>query len=226
MLKKENLSDKLSTILGEKIIYNELKPGEIIYETQIAKEWGVSRSPVRDALRMLEQNRLVERIPKGNYRVTDFSPSSIQSSYEAIDIMFRYAFAKAAENADKHILKSLKEALDMIEKSIPNQDVKQYLAGTVNFGTVILKASKNPIVTKMALELMPTAQRIQWAALTYKPENLEKVVHYVSESYKNICNGNSESASKNFGRFALIHVTAASEYLLSQDQDPPPVQTR
>ena len=221
MLKKENLSDKLSTILGEKIIYNELKPGEIIYETQIAKEWGISRSPVRDALRMLEQNRLVERIPKGNYRVTDFSPLSIRSSYEAIDIMFRYAFAKAAENADDEILKALKKALDMIKESVPRQDVKQYLAGTVSFGTVILKASKNPIVTKMALELMPTAQRIQWAALTYKPENFEIVVHHISESYKDICNRNSEAASKNFGQFALLHVTAASEFVLFGNPDSP-----
>ena len=68
MLKRENLSDKLADIIATKIIHNELQQGEMIYETQISKEWGVSRSPVRDALHMLEQKRLVERAPKGSYR--------------------------------------------------------------------------------------------------------------------------------------------------------------
>ena len=101
LLKRENLSDKLADIIGKKIIRNELKSGEIIYETQIAKEWGVSRSPVRDALRMLEQNRLVERTTKGSYRVAEMSPEFIQNFFETVNILFQYAFAKNFKAADR-----------------------------------------------------------------------------------------------------------------------------
>ncbi|MBI5589401.1 MAG: GntR family transcriptional regulator [Deltaproteobacteria bacterium] len=221
MLIKENLSDKLAGIIGTKIIHNELKSGEIIYETQIAKEWGVSRSPVRDALRMLEQNRLVERDSRGNYRVTQFSPASIQNYYETIDILFQYAFAKAAKNANKDILNILKNALEKMENSLKETDIELYLEGVFQFARVILKTSGNPIVEQMAITLMPNAQRVQWTSLTHNPENLKEVIWYVRQSYENITNKNPLEAAKNFSAFALIHVKAATDSLEAEYRQSP-----
>ncbi|MBU0992754.1 MAG: GntR family transcriptional regulator [Proteobacteria bacterium] len=209
MLKKENLSDKLAEIIGKKIIHNELKSGEIIYETQLAKEWGVSRSPVRDALRMLEQNRLVERGPKGSYRVTEFSPASIRHYYEIIDMLFQYAFAKTAQNATKDILSILKSALQKIKSSLKDMQMELYLEGVLQFAQAILKTAGNPIVEQMALELMPTAQRIQWASLTHHPENHKEVIVQVQKSYENIANKKPREAAENFAMFAFIHINAA-----------------
>ncbi|MFZ1983129.1 MAG: GntR family transcriptional regulator [Desulfatitalea sp.] len=213
MLEKENLSDKLAGIIGKKIVHNELKSGEIIYETQIAKEWGVSRSPVRDALRMLERNRLVERAPKGSYRVTEFTPASIQNYHETADILFQYAFSKAAQNADKEILSTLKDALKKMENSLKETDIELYLEAVFQFARTILKASANPIVEQIALELMPTAQRVQWASLTHKPENHKEVICHVRRSYESIASGNPLEAAKTFAAFSLIHIKAATASL-------------
>ena len=98
-------------------MHHDLLPGAPIIETQIAKEWGVSRSPVRDALRILEQNHLVERLPKEAITSLKFSPESIRNYYDTIEILFKYAFARAAQNADEQSLSDLEAALDKMEMS-------------------------------------------------------------------------------------------------------------
>ena len=69
----------------------------LIYETQISKELGVSRSPVRDAMRMLEQIWLVDRTLKGSYQVTELSIHRIQHLGETANVIYQFVFSKAAE---------------------------------------------------------------------------------------------------------------------------------
>jgi DNA-binding GntR family transcriptional regulator len=217
LLKKENLSDKLAHIMGRKIIQNEMKSGEIIYETQIAKEWGISRSPVRDALHMLEQKRLVERTVKGSYQVTEMSASFIESFYETIDVLFQYAFAKTAEKAEKGDLHTLENAMKKIKKSVKSNDIEMYMQGMLKFAYTILKTSGNPIVEKMAMELMPNAERIQWLSMVYRPDQMDTVANYVKESYHCIAGKNPQGAAKAFANFAATHIEITNQFFAEED---------
>ncbi|MFH0998322.1 MAG: GntR family transcriptional regulator [Pseudomonadota bacterium] len=224
LLKRENLSDKLAGIIGRKIIRNELKSGEIIYETQIAKEWGVSRSPVRDALRMLEQKRLVERTDKGSYRVTEMSAAFILNFYETVNILFQYAFAKTAEKATEKDMRALKNALKKIERSPASQDIDLYMKGMLEFAHTILRASGNPIVEQMAMELMPNAERIQWISITCLPDNMDKIVSNIQSSYQSISNKNPQGAAKAFADFAATHIEFANQYFLHNQIETAPAK--
>jgi len=205
-LARSNLSDQIFDILGKRIVKNELKPGELIVETQISKELGVSRSPVRDALRMLEHIRLVDRTPRGGYQVTEFSLELIQHLYETAIILYQYAFAKAAENATPKDLKGLEEDLTNLEQSIAGKDFELYLMTVTRMGKKILKIAGNPIVERIALELMPTAERVQWAAITYLPDRLQIVVDHLRRGYECIANNDPQGAAKSFEDFAATHV--------------------
>ena len=212
-LKRENLSDKLTDIISRQIIHNELKSGETINETQISKDWGISRSPVRDALHMLEQQRLIERTVNGRYQVSEFSIDSIIHYYDAINILFQYTFSKAAENATKEDLRSLSRATDKIEKSAREKDFDVYLEGVVEFAQVILRTSGNPVVEKIVLELMPTAERLQWLSITHSPDRLDEIAGHVKQSFTNILKKNPREAANDFSRFALIHKENAIKHL-------------
>ena len=72
------LPDLVMQALSEKIITNQLKPGERINEARIAEEFGISRSPVREAIRLLEKNRLVEIVPRKGARVTPITDQYIE----------------------------------------------------------------------------------------------------------------------------------------------------
>ena len=92
LLKREHISDQLVEIIGNQIIRNELKPGVSIYETGLSKAYGISRSPVRDALHTLRQVRLVERNERGNYQVTVLTPAVIENLYDTVNILFSMRF--------------------------------------------------------------------------------------------------------------------------------------
>lgn len=204
-LARNNLSDQLAQIIGKQIIQNELKSGEIIYETKISKEWGISRSPVRDALRMLEQNRLVERTESGSYKVTELSEDYILNFYDTVNIIYQYAFARAAENATASEINALKAALKKIEKSLETNDFESYLEGVTEYGKTVLTAARNPIVEKIAMELMPSAERVQYTALTILPDYLEPLVNIIRKGHHHIINRNPRQVANDFAEFADIH---------------------
>jgi len=216
-LARNNLSDQIFDIISKRIVRNELAPGELIYETHISKELGVSRSPVRDAMHMLERIWLVERTAKGSYRVTYLSTGLIRSLYDTAIILYQYAFAKAAENATQKDLVKMSEALLEIEKSIDGNDFDGYLANVSAMARIILAVAGNPMVERVALELMPTAERIQWASITYLPDQLKKVIAHLREGYESIEKRDAEKAAKAFEAFASTHVRVVIDSLDNPD---------
>jgi len=217
-LARNNLSDQLAQILGNQIIRNELKSGDMIYETKISKEWGVSRSPVRDALHMLEQNRLLERTASGSYKVTELSEDYILNFYDTVTIIYQYVFARAAENATQTEIRALKKALEKIEKSLETKDYEIYLEGFTDYGRTILAAARNPIVEKIAMELMPSAQRIQYSTLTIFPDYFETMVDLIRDSYQHIVDRNPGAAARDFSDFAEALKKIHLEHIIEHQQ--------
>ena len=211
MLAKENLSDKLVIIIKNQIIHNELKSGQIIQETKISKEWGVSRSPVRDALRTLEQQRLIERTPSGSYRVSELSVDYIMHFYDTINIMSQYGITKAIEKAKKEDIRLFEAIIEKIEKSLEEKNVDMNIQGTIEFGRAILKVAGNQIVEKILIELMPNAERIHYASITHLPDNLEIIVNYMKKCYRNILKKDVNKAVKAFADFIVVHKKMALE---------------
>lgn len=206
-LARNNLSDQIFDRISGQIIRNELKPGEIIYETQISKDLGVSRSPVRDALHMLEQIRLVDKTPKGSYQVTTLTPELIASLYDTAIILYQYAFAKAAENARAADVAEMEKFVAEIENSLEDKSLDRYLTNVSRMARVVLRAAGNPIVERIALELMPTAERVQWTAMTYLPEQMTAIVEHLRQGYVHIAAGRPNDAAKAFYDFATRHIT-------------------
>ncbi len=204
-LARNNLSDQIIEIIGKKIIRNELKSGEPIHESQVSKDLGVSRSPVRDALLRLEQIRLVDKTPKG-YQVTELSVELIGHLYDTAIVLYQYAFANAARNATPDDIADLKTELANLEKSIDENDFDLYLINVTRMAHKVLRMSGNPIIERIALELMPTAERVQWMSITYMPDQLKKVVSHLRKGYESIARNDPDAAADTFRQFASAHV--------------------
>ncbi len=84
------LSEQIADYIIEKIVCLELKPGEKILEMQIVKDLGVSRSPIREALRVLEKTGLVEIIPRHGARVTRISEEDINAYFDVFTLLFKH----------------------------------------------------------------------------------------------------------------------------------------
>ena len=78
MKKNEGLSEQVYNYLLLQILSNELKPGEKIAETKIAQEFNTSRTPIREAMRKLESQGLIQIFPKRYAQVANFSEKRLK----------------------------------------------------------------------------------------------------------------------------------------------------
>jgi len=81
--------------LRAEILSGALAPGDRIVEDQLRRRYGISRAPLREALRLLAQQGLVEHLPRRGVRVTSWSPTDIRQLFEVRHVLERHAVASA-----------------------------------------------------------------------------------------------------------------------------------
>ncbi len=198
----ENLSEQITRVITERIIQNELKPGERIFESKIAGELGVSRSPIREALRILERNRLVELIPRKGAKVTEISASHIEWFYDVLEELFALVARKAVERAREEDFNNIGVCLKKIEKCAKQRDVIGYFNGIFDYAAIGMKAAGNPLLEQILSDMWPSTRRIQFASLSFRADELKTNVRFFQRATRYILAGDIEMADKVIREYA------------------------
>ncbi len=177
--KVANLSEQIADHITEKIIRLEIRPGERIMETRIADELKVSRSPIREALRILEKNRLVELIPRRGARVTELSAAFIIQLCDVLTALFRLMAGQCVENATAENLETIDAAAKRSRDCVSAEDVYGYYTALFDFAVATLKATHNPLLEQLIHELLPNVRRLIYASFSIQKETLERNVAVV-----------------------------------------------
>ncbi|MBX4265078.1 GntR family transcriptional regulator [Clostridium estertheticum] len=125
------------------IIGGDLEQGERLVETFIAENMGVSRTPVREALRKLEVEGLAENIPRKGTLVKGISKKDIIEIYEMREVLEGLEFRLACLNLSTLQITVLKEIIDKMEESVINNDMVWYWSLHKEFHEIILFACGN-----------------------------------------------------------------------------------
>ncbi len=142
------LTKSLTDHLRGKIIRGELSPGERINEAQLASDLGVSRSPLREALRILENERLIANTPRKGSIVTPISPEDLDEIYQMREMIECYAVQLLEEMK----IRNLPEAASCAENTktlpIPSEDDSPqermaYIEALAQFHYRLVEASGN-----------------------------------------------------------------------------------
>ena len=137
------LRDVVFNTIKDGIITGRLKPGERLLENQLAEELGVSRTPIREALRMLEIENLVDLIPRKGAQVKEMSEKDIKDVLEIRKVLEELASSLAAENITKQEIMELKKAHSDFVEAFDNGDRKAVLEADIHFHDIIFRATKN-----------------------------------------------------------------------------------
>lgn len=104
--------------LRDAILRGALAPGEKIIEEQLCADFGISRAPLREALRLLAQQGLVEHQPRRGSRVTEWSPADVLQLFALRHVLERHAVETALPLADpKTDLKPVRRAFDQMRQA-------------------------------------------------------------------------------------------------------------
>jgi DNA-binding GntR family transcriptional regulator len=137
------LRDVVFNTLRQAILTGEFMPGERLMEVSLANRLGVSRTPVREAIRKLELEGLVVMIPRKGAEVARITVSDLKDVLEVRCHLEEFAATIACERITEEEKQELKVALKNFENAIAGKDLKMIAQKDVEFHDVIFRATKN-----------------------------------------------------------------------------------
>ncbi len=140
------LGEQVSHILMEAILEGVLKGGDQLIEAELQNQFGISRSPLREAFRDLEKKGLVVIVPRKGTYVKQVFRKDIQDNFPVRALLEGLAARDAHPNITDQMLKELSQALDKMKSAVANNDTKIYWKNHLEFHDTFINASGNNVL--------------------------------------------------------------------------------
>ncbi|HJC90228.1 MAG TPA: GntR family transcriptional regulator [Candidatus Mediterraneibacter excrementigallinarum] len=137
------LRDVVFNTLRQAILRGELKPGERLMEIQLANKLGVSRTPIREAIRKLELEGLVLMIPRKGAEVAEITEKNLRDVLEVRCALEELAVQLACDRIDEEGLEQLRSAALHFRDVLDSDDITKIAEADVAFHDVIFQATDN-----------------------------------------------------------------------------------
>ncbi|SCH52976.1 MULTISPECIES: GntR family transcriptional regulator [unclassified Romboutsia] len=125
------------------IFENKIKPGDRLVENVIASSMGISRTPVREALRQLEIEGLAVNIPRRGTLVKGISKEDAMEIYDLREVLEGLAVRLACLNISRREINRLKEIIDIMKETMNEENYDEYMKAHTEYNDIIMSASKN-----------------------------------------------------------------------------------
>ncbi len=172
------LRDVVFHTLRDAILTGKLVPGERLMENQLADKLGVSRTPVREALRMLALENLVELVPRKGAQVLDMSEKDIVNILEVRGSLESLATSIACNKMKKEELQQLKNLEAEFERAIDENDLERIIQLDEDFHDLIFKATENDKLAQIYQNLRIQLYRYRMAHLKVDSSIPAVVAHH------------------------------------------------
>lgn len=190
------LRDEVFNTLRERILKGDLKPGERLMEIHLADQLGVSRTPIREAIRMLELEGLVKMVPRKGAQVASISREDLQDVLEVRKALDALAVKLACERITEDEIADLKKAESDFEKTLKSSDNTLMAEADVAFHDVIHAASKNKRLKSMISNLAERIYRYRFEYIKQQSDGGRTLVEEHREIIRCIEERDIEAAVK------------------------------
>lgn len=175
----ENLREKAYEEIKRRIVFFELKPMEKLFETELANELKISRTPVREALLMLQNERLIESVVGKGFFVKKLTQKEVRE-YLAIRIALEDFIAPLIiENITKSEVKALKKNIMDAEKAIEKDDLYGLIAYETGFHKILYQSSRSEVFVETISHLTDKFQWLRAIALNAQGGGQQSVGDHV-----------------------------------------------
>lgn len=156
------LRDVVFQTLRAAILKGELEPGERLMEIHLANKLGVSRTPIREAIRMLEQEGLAVTVPRKGAHVAKMTEKDLQDVLEIRDVLDELAVINACERMTDENYAKLESAMQDFKKAISSGDARDIVEADEAFHNVIYSSANNPKLEQIVMNLKEQMYRFRY----------------------------------------------------------------
>ena len=194
-------AERLTAVIEEEILSLQLKPGDRLDEVRLAKKYGTSRTPVREALRQLSANGLIELRP---HRGAVVAKLGIRELIDVLEVMAELEGAcgrLAAKTSFKSDLEAIETALSLCRTHAVANDLQAYKLANETFHETIYRASRNSCLINLTLG---TRKRVA----TYRRVQLEqaKRLEVSLADHERIAQAIAQGFAEDADRLLQVHI--------------------
>lgn len=188
------LRDVVFNTLRQAILTGELKPGERLMEIHLANKLGVSRTPIREAIRKLELEGLVTMIPRRGAEVAQITEKSMNDVLEVRRALDALCVELACDRITDEELESLKQACEGFEAAVRTKDVKKIAQADVALHDIIVRATGNQRLIQLVNNLSEQMYRYRFEYIKDSSQH-ETLIEEHRIIYQSIVRKDKETAA-------------------------------
>lgn len=211
------LRDVVFNTLRQAILRGELKPGERLMEIQLANKLGVSRTPIREAIRKLELEGLVLMIPRKGAEVAEITEKNLRDVLEVRGTLEDLAIQLACERITKEQISDLKQAAKEFETVLDSADITRIAEADVAFHDIIYIATDNNRLIQLLNNLREQMYRYRVEYLKQKESHPKLMAEHL-ELINAIENREVEKAAKIISQHIDNQVEAVIDVLRNKEE--------
>ena len=189
------LRDMVFNTLRQAILTGDLKPGERLMEIHLADKLGVSRTPIREAIRKLELEGLVIMIPRRGAEVAQITEKSMNDVLEVRQSLDALCVELACDRITEEELENLKRACVGFELAVKTKDTKKIAQADVALHDIILKATGNDRLISLVNNLAEQMYRYRFEYIKDATQH-DMLVEEHRQIYESIVKKDRDAASK------------------------------
>lgn len=191
--------------LREAIMSGTFKPGQRLVERELCEMTGVSRPSIREALRLLEADGMVNTVPHRGPVVSTISLEEARQLYAARAVLEGFAGRECARLRDPAVVRRMGDALTRLKAAFAKQDMIAVLEAKTDFYAALIGGCQNAFIERM---LKPLHDRITLLRITSmsQPKRINKSLREVTAIWRAIQSGDEDLAE----RCCVDHIKAAA----------------
>ncbi|HME46455.1 MAG TPA: GntR family transcriptional regulator [Syntrophorhabdales bacterium] len=139
--KRRPVGEVAYTALREAIVKGDLHPGQRLVESTLSSQMGISRIPVREAIKKLEQDGLVEKLDKRGFIVNNPSREEIEETFGIRAILESYAAALCTQHMNQRILNKIEDTLSRYRDALGRADIAKMTELNAQFDQIIISTA-------------------------------------------------------------------------------------
>ena len=197
--------------LKRQILKGEIAPGHRMMEVELADDMGVSRTPVREAIRKLELEGLVTMIPRRGAEVAQITEKSMNDVLEVRRAMDALCVELACDRITPEELQDLKKACDTFEAAVKTDDIKQIAQADVALHDIIVQATGNQRLIQLVNNLSEQMYRYRFEYIKDFSQH-ERLVEEHKVIYESTVKKDKETASN----MAKVHIDNQKKAIIRQ----------
>lgn len=207
---KTTLGDQIYAILREDIISQRIKCGEKLTLKALQDRFDISSTPIREAIKRLSQEGLVEHVTNVGAKVIDINEKDITEIYDFCSVLDSAALKYAMKiNEYEELVYELENCIKSQEISLNNNDIADFKLHSDNFHDILYKYANNSRLYDAARSI-----RSQFTILTNKYQNYVNAETTVLSEHKELLEAIKSKNVENASSIMTRHFEHAKNYLL------------